>query len=152
MNQIQIQQQNNIILFTNYIINNSFNEINTNNIKPLNIFIEEVLKKAKISYNTLQLTLIYILRFIKETNNNNTKNIELKCGRRVFISALILATKYLLDRAYSNKIWSEIIELPNKDVNKIELLFAKSIKYNFYVSKEYFDNFSLYHNNYVIIK
>lgn len=45
------------------------------------------------------------------------------CGRRMFLAALIAASKYLQDRNYSNRAWSRISGLPVNEINSNERAF-----------------------------
>jgi len=62
----------------------------------------------------------------------------LLCGRRMFLSSLILASKYLQDRNYSNKAWSKISGLSLKEINENELVFLKLIDWELHLK---FDDF-----------
>ncbi|KAF9902510.1 hypothetical protein EC991_004842 [Linnemannia zychae] len=60
------------------------------------------------------------------------------CGRRTFLAALMVASKYLQDRNYSNKAWAKISGLSIKEINANELIFLKLIDYSLFVSHETF--------------
>ncbi|KAG0260929.1 hypothetical protein BG011_001529 [Mortierella polycephala] len=56
------------------------------------------------------------------------------CGRRMFLAALILASKFQQDRTYSNKAWSKISGLPVSEINVNEITFLNLIDYRLFVS------------------
>ncbi|KAK3811794.1 MAG: hypothetical protein J3Q66DRAFT_348476 [Benniella sp.] len=60
------------------------------------------------------------------------------CGRRMFLAALILASKFQQDRTYSNKAWSKISGLPVSEINLNEITFLKLIDYRLFVSQAVF--------------
>jgi len=55
------------------------------------------------------------------------------CDRRTFLAALIVASKYLQDKNYSNKAWSKISGLPLQEINTNENAFLKLINWNLHV-------------------
>jgi len=66
----------------------------------------------------------------------NSKHVG--CGRRMFLAALILASKYQQDRSYSNKAWSKISGLPVAEINRNEIAFLALIEYRLFVSPSVF--------------
>ncbi|KAG0056398.1 hypothetical protein BGZ83_005113 [Gryganskiella cystojenkinii] len=60
------------------------------------------------------------------------------CGRRMFLAALILASKFQQDRTYSNKAWSKISGLPVSEINLNEITFLGLIDYRLFVSQAVF--------------
>ncbi|KAK3840769.1 MAG: hypothetical protein J3R72DRAFT_348911, partial [Linnemannia gamsii] len=60
------------------------------------------------------------------------------CGRRMFLAALILASKFQQDRTYSNKAWSKISGLPVAEINLNEITFLTLIDYRLFVSQAVF--------------
>ncbi|KAF9934042.1 hypothetical protein FBU30_003552 [Linnemannia zychae] len=60
------------------------------------------------------------------------------CGRRMFLAALILASKFQQDRTYSNKAWSKISGLPVAEINLNEITFLSLIDYRLFVSQAVF--------------
>jgi hypothetical protein len=51
----------------------------------------------------------------------------LRSGRRMFLAALMLASKYLQDRNYSARAWSKISGLKTIEISQIEVAFFKAI-------------------------
>jgi len=105
---------------------------------PLRLFIKETLKRSRTSYSTLQVTLYY-LAFIKSKNITSTL---LQCGRRMFLTALILASKYLQDRNYSSKAWSKISGLKASEINSNESAFLAAIDWQLHVKFTAFEQWS----------
>ncbi|KAJ1547704.1 hypothetical protein HK096_000995 [Nowakowskiella sp. JEL0078] len=163
---------------------------------PIQIFIEEILRRSRTSFSTLQLALLYLLRMkqvlpahIQQFSNKDIldsfdfpiksemllysvvfplspienqqkegKNLEetdrlsssfLKCGklsslcgRRMFLSALVIAGKYLQDQTYSNRAWAKISGLAVEEVNQNETEFLKIIDYRLHVNNDTFVSWS----------
>lgn len=99
-------------------------------------FIQETLKRSRSSYSTLQVALYYLVKlrphvpandFTKEQPREPSQLRAMQCGRRMFLTALILASKYLQDRNYSARAWSKISGLPAIEINQNELMFLNAI-------------------------
>lgn len=99
---------------------------------PTTDFIREILKRSRATYSMLQLALFYMFR-IKKTNQ------AVACARRMFLAALIVASKYLNDKNYKNKAWAKITSLSVNEINSTEIDFLKLIDYQLYVSKPLYD-------------
>ncbi|KAJ3171500.1 hypothetical protein HDU88_007580 [Geranomyces variabilis] len=118
---------------------------------PLKCFIEELLKRSRTSFSTLQLALLYLLRF-KQTMGTRTeqhqrgcpgaKPTATSCARRMFLSALIVANKYLQDRNYSNTAWSRICGLSPAELTKNESAFLSVMDWKLFVPKTVFVRWS----------
>ena len=126
---------------------------------PLHTFIYETLRRSKTSYSTLQIALYYLvmlkpklpgLDFTKEQPGpHNTASAKeahgcraMQCGRRMFLSALMLASKYIQDRNYSTRAWSKISGLRIPEINDNEREYLKLINYDLHLKQETFENWS----------
>jgi len=121
---------------------------------PTKSFIQEVLKRSKTTYSTLQTALFYLFR-IKDTivarlkqraaagitkrSSEYSTDDYLCCGRRMFLASLMVASKYLQDKNYRNKAWAKISGLDIKEINGAETAFLKIIDYRLFISKPTFD-------------
>lgn len=149
----------------------SSTEFNGAGVLPLRIFIQETCRRSKTSYSTLQIALYYLvllkevlpdLDFTREQPRESKvadrapKNPQtllgqsgepsecrvMQCGRRMFMSALMLAAKYLQDRNFSCKAWAKISGLSCLEINQNEKAYLQSIEYRLHLKKEHFDNWS----------
>jgi hypothetical protein len=105
-----------IINETCFYINHFYNGNKDNNKIPLNIFVGELLGRSKTSFFVSQLVNIYLSRIIKSGGG-----IDIISGRKLYIGALIVTTKYHSDVVYFNKAWVKIIGgIDIEEVNYIE--------------------------------
>ncbi|CAG8732852.1 21012_t:CDS:2 [Dentiscutata erythropus] len=130
----------------------------------LRVFLQETLRRSRTSYSTLQTALFYLFRikhkiaFLSQRSelpptptsehppdviqNSCQNNDPATCGRRMFLAALIVASKYLQDRNYSNRAWSKISGLSVKEINANEVCFLKLIDYNLFIAEDIFKRWS----------
>ncbi|KAI8580778.1 hypothetical protein K450DRAFT_235931 [Umbelopsis ramanniana AG] len=119
------------------------------NVVSLRTFIQEVLKRSRTTYSTLQTALFYLFRVKNAiihqlqgqcmTTTVRREQDYISCGRRMFLASLILASKFLQDRNYRNSAWAKISGLPVSEINAAEMVFLKVIDCNLFISKATFD-------------
>ncbi|KAK4236305.1 hypothetical protein C8A03DRAFT_45683 [Achaetomium macrosporum] len=121
------------------------NDSGNSAVLPLRKFIEETLRRSRTSYSTLQVALYYLILikphvpaydFTAEQPNDCHSSQAIQCGRRMFLAALILASKYLQDRNYSARAWSKISGLNVLEINKNEMVFLLAVNWNLHVTEE----------------
>jgi PHO85 cyclin-5 len=121
------------------------------NVLPLQDFITETLRRSKTSYSTLQVAMYYLVLlkehlpkcdFTQEQSCILSDRRPMQCGRRMFLSALMLASKFLQDRNYSTRAWGKITGLPTSEINTNELKFLEAVDWRLHVSKEKFERWS----------
>ncbi|GAA5975891.1 hypothetical protein JCM11641_002830 [Rhodosporidiobolus odoratus] len=66
------------------------------------------------------------------------QNSPVLCGRRMFLAALISASKYLQDRNYSNRAWAKISGLTVTEINGNEREFLKLVGFQLHLRAEDF--------------
>ncbi|KAK3989169.1 hypothetical protein QBC44DRAFT_89375 [Cladorrhinum sp. PSN332] len=112
---------------------------------PLRTFIQETLRRSRTSYSTLQVALYYLILikphvpahdFTMEQPDDNHARQALQCGRRMFLSALILASKYLQDRNFSARAWSKISGLNTSEINQNEMAFVLAVNWKLHITEE----------------
>ncbi|KAL2161261.1 hypothetical protein VTH06DRAFT_8481 [Thermothelomyces fergusii] len=123
----------------------SRNDGGNNAVLPLRTFIQETLRRSRTSYSTLQVALYYLILikphvppydFTSEQPNDSRSSQAIQCGRRMFLAALILASKYLQDRNYSARAWSKISGLDTLEINQNEMAFLLAVNWNLHVTEE----------------
>ena len=121
------------------------NENGTGSVLPLRTFIQETLRRSRTSYSTLQVALYYLILikphvpthdFTTEQPDDRYSSQAIQCGRRMFLAALILASKYLQDRNYSARAWSKISGLNTQEINKNEMTFLLAVNWKLHVTEE----------------
>lgn len=121
------------------------------NLIGLRTFIQEVLKRSKTSYSTLQVALYYLIlikphipsvNFCMEQSDDSHAARAMQCGRRMFLAALILASKYLQDRNYSARAWSKISGLKISEINSNEMAFVTAIDWRLHVAEPLFQRWT----------
>ncbi|KAJ3158526.1 hypothetical protein HDU86_002751 [Geranomyces michiganensis] len=128
---------------------------------PLTRVIHELLRRSRTSCSTFQLSLFYLIKlrnallltqrsssapsdsdsfFSDSTFPSSSSSTPssatvapLRCGRRMFLAALILANKYLQDKNYSMKAWSKICGLDAAELCANERLFLRCVNYDLFV-------------------
>jgi len=118
---------------------------------PLRTFIQETLRRSRTSYSTLQVALYYLIivrphipkgDFSDMSQENAQQMRALQCGRRMFLAALILASKYLQDRNYSARAWSRISGLQTTEININEMAFLDAVHWRLHISETIFQKWT----------
>lgn len=108
---------------------------------PLRTFIQETLRRSRTSYSTLQVALYYLILIKSHLPKHDFTMSQpedaslraLQCGRRMFLAALILASKYLQDRNYSARAWSKISGLKVCEINTNEMAFLEAVNWKLHI-------------------
>jgi hypothetical protein len=109
---------------------------------PLRTFIQETLRRSRTSYSTLQVALYYLILIKAHLPKHDFTMAQpedaslraLQCGRRMFLAALILASKYLQDRNYSARAWSKISGLKVCEINTNEMAFLEAVNWKLHIT------------------
>ncbi|KAL4924736.1 putative G1/S-specific cyclin Pcl5 [Aspergillus undulatus] len=118
---------------------------------PLRTFIQETLRRSRTSYSTLQVALYYLIKIKSHVpsleqpqDQSRAKPVcrAMQCGRRMFLAALILASKYLQDRNYSARAWSKISGLPTLEINQNELMFLEAVDWKLHITEATFQRWT----------
>lgn len=59
----------------------------------------------------------------------------LLCPRRTFLACLILASKFMQDRSYSNKAWAKLAGLPPREIGRCERAVGEALEWRLWVGK-----------------
>ncbi|TAQ83299.1 hypothetical protein B7494_g8375 [Chlorociboria aeruginascens] len=126
-------------------------EMGSKGVLPLRTFIQETLRRSRTSYSTLQVALYYLILikphvpkhdFTMEQPDDTHSIRALQCGRRMFLSALILASKYLQDRNYSARAWSKISGLNTLEINQNEMAFLLAVDWRIHIADAVFQRWT----------
>ncbi|PYH97723.1 hypothetical protein BO71DRAFT_465938 [Aspergillus ellipticus CBS 707.79] len=118
---------------------------------PLRTFIQETLRRSRTSYSTLQVALYYLIKIKPHVPSHDLTQDQprgkpvcraMQCGRRMFLAALILASKYLQDRNYSARAWSKISGLNTLEINQNELMFLEAVSWRLHIPEALFQRWT----------
>ncbi|KAL6310352.1 hypothetical protein BKA93DRAFT_11284 [Sparassis latifolia] len=59
----------------------------------------------------------------------------LLCPRRTFLACLILASKFMQDRSYSNRAWAKLAGLPPREIGRCERALGDALGWRLWVGK-----------------
>lgn len=125
--------------------------LNTSGLLSLRRFIEETLRRSRTSYSTLQVALYYLILIMplvpkpdspREQRVDTPSMRSLQCGRRMFLAALILASKYLQDRNYSAKAWSKMSGLKVDEINSNERAFLQAVNWKLHIPRDIYQRWT----------
>ncbi|KAG0146820.1 hypothetical protein CROQUDRAFT_495919 [Cronartium quercuum f. sp. fusiforme G11] len=115
-------------------------------IQSLLYFIKEVLRRSRTNPNTLKIGLFYLhqaRRLIRDrlalAEESEPLDDPVLSGRKMFLAALMCASKYLQDCNFSNRAWAKISGLPIQDVNANERVFLTLVDYRLHVDLHAFE-------------
>lgn len=57
------------------------------------------------------------------------------CPRRTFLACLILASKFMQDRSYSNRAWAKLAGLPPREIGRCERAVGQALEWRLWVGK-----------------
>ncbi|KAI9068851.1 hypothetical protein FKP32DRAFT_1560897 [Trametes sanguinea] len=57
------------------------------------------------------------------------------CPRRTFLACLILASKFMQDRSYSNRAWAKLAGLPPREIGRCERAVGEALDWRLWVGK-----------------
>lgn len=130
---------------------------NNMNVVPLRTFIQEVLKRSRTTYSTLQTALFYLFRIRSSIVSHLSRmhhrqpyweDAYVSCGRRMFLASLVVASKFVQDKTYRNSAWAKIAGLPVSEINAAERIFLNMIDYQLYISQPTFEQwYQLLHSH-----
>ncbi|KAK9712647.1 PHO85 cyclin-5 [Basidiobolus ranarum] len=127
------------VLFIQYIWPHEGSQVQT---IPLRMYIQEILRRSRSSFSTLLTALIYLFRLktalAKRGKHPDQQESRSQCGRRMFLSAIIVATKFLQDKGIANTAWSRLSGLSVKEINANERIFLELLEYNIFVNSPLF--------------
>lgn len=121
------------------------------NLIGLRVFVQEVLRRSKTSYSTLQVALYYLVLiqscipkhdFTMEQTEDSPSCRAMQCGRRMFLAALILASKYLQDRNFSARAWSKISGLKTYEINTNEMAFLAAVNWKLHIPEPVYNRWT----------
>lgn len=136
---------------------------NQESLCSLRSFIVKITESSNTTITTFQVALYYLLQLHQRIENINETPKKQKlytalCGRRMFLAALIIASKYATDRALSSGTWTNHIIGQNNgirnvsEVNSIQHEFLTIMEYELFIEHENFNHWMDELKEYTILK
>ena len=110
--------------------------MNNSSLPNLLHFIKDVTARSKISKMTMVVGLIYVDRLKKKLPSTARGDID--TPYKIFLSAILVASKYLSDHSLQNKNIADITNglYTNRDVNTMERSFLCMLRYDLWVEAD----------------
>jgi hypothetical protein len=105
-------------------------------------YIYKVLSRTKTSFCTFKVALFYLL-LIKECIQTSFHEQSLYCNRQMFLTVLILASKYLQDTSYSANSWSKMSGVPVEEINANERVVLQAVDWKIHMPKSKFNRWEI---------
>ncbi|KAF0545096.1 cyclin domain-containing protein [Gigaspora margarita] len=104
-------------------------------------FIRDITNRSKVSKITMVVGLIYVNR-LKKTLPSTARG-DFDTPYKIFLSAILVASKYLSDQSLQNKTIADITDglYTVKDVNTMERSFLGLLKYDLWVDRNEVEDF-----------
>ncbi len=115
-------------------------DVKNQNLIGLSAFVQQVLARSQATCSTLHAALYYLI-LIQTCIPKGYSTLEqlcMKCGRRMFLAALIIAFKYLHDSSFSASSWSKISGLRICEINASERAFLAAANWKLHIPKPVF--------------
>ncbi|KDQ21547.1 hypothetical protein BOTBODRAFT_40294 [Botryobasidium botryosum FD-172 SS1] len=121
---------------------------NSQSTKPpcVRLFIHELLRRSRTSCSTLEVALCYLaaihpkvvsLRESPPASDPKTGSpAVLLDPRRTVLASIVLAAKFLQDRAYSNRAWAKLTGLDPIEVTRCERALGDALSWRLWVGRE----------------
>ena len=117
------------------------------NIIP-NISVKDYLERIQTYSNVEKSTLIISLIYIDRLCNKAKVTLTYYNIHRILFSAILMSIKFNEDSFYDNKYYSQIAGVKLKELKTLEYNFIKMLNCELYVSKEIYDKYQIYLDNF----
>lgn len=123
------------ILFNKFTIGINGRLVDSKPTKSFCSFTWRLIGAYRAPYSLVLLTLLYIARLRTKFPSLVTQNNTDKSERWIFMTALIIACKYLDDGCIKNTTWAKALKIPIAEINRMEREFLVAIDYGLFVSE-----------------
>eukprot|EP00128_Syssomonas_multiformis_P009309 Colp12_sorted_trinity150504_noHs@13585 len=103
-------------------------------------FMVDLVDKTEAEYYMVVHAVLYLKRLREKLPQNGQR----WCSKRLFLVALLLGQKYLMDEALENTVFSEAANLTLKEVNRMERELLLALNYSLSVSEDDYARLSEY--------
>ncbi|KAJ2853065.1 hypothetical protein J3B02_003303 [Coemansia erecta] len=101
-------------------------------LQPFQAFCYELLRSTQIAVPIVMLTLLYVNKFKQRFPGLHGGS---GSEYRMFVVALMLASKYLEDNTFTTQTWSEVSHLPAKELTIMQREFLMALDHRLHVPK-----------------
>ncbi|KAJ2707432.1 hypothetical protein FB645_000785 [Coemansia sp. IMI 203386] len=99
-------------------------------LQPFQVFCYELLRSTQIAVPIVMLTLLYVNKFKQRFPGLHGGS---GSEYRMFVVALMLASKYLEDNTFTTQTWSEVSHLPAKELTIMQREFLMALDHRLHV-------------------
>ena len=100
-------------------------------------YVTRMIEYGKITHSTVLIAIIYLDRLLV----NNTVSITTWTAHRIFLAAVVLASKYHNDDYYNNGHMSAVGGVQLRELNAMELSLVSSLNFSLWVSPQMFSKY-----------
>mmetsp|Transcript_25021 Transcript_25021/g.98861 ORF Transcript_25021/g.98861 Transcript_25021/m.98861 type:complete len:199 (-) Transcript_25021:124-720(-) len=105
----------------------------------LKSFISFLVKRAGCPFSVLVVALIYLDR-LKQDNPSTT--LSMFTIHRLFLTALLLACKFLDDRGHGNLFFAQMVNCSIEEMNQLEMAMLAKLRFKLFVSDKTFATYA----------
>ena len=96
-------------------------------------YVSQVLTSTRLPSSTILLGLYYLAQRMTLLSANATFNYGTGQVYRMLTIALLLGSKFLDDNTFQNRSWSEVSNIPVKEINALEVEWLVAINWNMHI-------------------
>lgn len=105
-------------------------------------YIDRLIRYAPCSKECYIIGFVYLSKFYKETVfKEKAFFFNIKTIYRLFLTSILLASKFIDDKFYSNEYYAKIGGITLEELNKLEIEFLQTINFECFVSKSEYLHF-----------
>ena len=93
-------------------------------------YVQQILSSTRLPSSTILLGLFYLATRMGMLSSTGRYTTESGSVYRMLTTALLLGSKFLDDNTFQNRSWSEVSNIPVKELNELEIEWLLAIKWN----------------------
>lgn len=91
----------------------------------LSTFVRAIVERGNVSHSTLEASVVYLIYLARRS-----EPVPLHCFRRLWLSSLILASKFLEDQNYTLRAWCHLSGLSMKELKSNEMAVLDALNFD----------------------
>ena len=112
--------------------------------RALRKYVLQILSSTRLPSSTILLGLLYLSNRMVVLSQRGLYDQEDVDIYSMLVIALVLGSKFLDDNTFQNKSWSEVSNIPVKDLNRLEYQWLTDIKWNMHIDQQNPDGLQLW--------